>query len=1267
MNFFPLAIVVNRVNFTHEVLHAHKISRPIYKRCIMQVKRPLPISRSDIRNYFEPRTYERGEAYFLDNHVEADRIEFKMPYLHGYVQGSKRKPYRPDITFKKRKGVWTIDIAYCSCPVFFNCKHSVALLLTTGQIYGFEGDTEATTYSLYKEDKLITAKTAKWLHSLEIALQDKERSQNEIEVSDVIYGLQSLDVSWKNDWLTPSIYFCSRGRNGTRLKRATAIDILKFNVGRVSSKDCEVAALYDSIDKLSQHQSLDDVGTLVELCLSKMIETGRCYFHSILQPTLSLGPQLNAELTWTLLSNGKQIPQLKVASAGEIKTFLRPIPWYIDLNNATSGPLVIPFAKSALEVFMSAPELEDKEAKAVRLVLEKVTSGEKLALPVDTGERYVIDKDPIRKLILQSKNVTYHDDELLRLGFALGSKAPFVALTFDYGVGGIDFTSNKKEITFVENDSITTVVRNLDLEKDSIQVLQKTGLEMASNLIKAIDRIPFCPKREAYEKTASASNWFKFLQVDLPLLQQQGWQVEIDPSFTIQFVEAGEEWSSTVEKESDWWFSLDIGIDVNGTKVSLLPILVEALKKAPYIYGPEDLDHLNIDGKFYAPLNDGSIVILPFERVRDLLRVILDIFDRNADANNIRINPWQAAELQGKCITLEAESRLARLAERVKQFKEITAIDAPPNFHATLREYQKEGLGWLNFLREFEAGGVLADDMGLGKTVQTLCHLLIEKNEGRLNYPALIVCPTSVLPNWLAEAKKFTPDLRILALHGAERLTNFKEIYEHDVVVTTYPLLHRDKHQLCKREWHVVVLDEAQFIRNPETLAAQAAFQLKSNYRICLTGTPVENHLGDLWSQFHFLIPGYLSDQKTFHTYFRQPIEKYGDTYRQKLLSVKVRPFMLRRTKREVAAELPAKTIMIENVQLDGAQRDLYETVRLTMHEKIKDEIEQKGFKRSQIVILEALLRLRQACCDPRLLGTVFQHKATDSAKLHHLMEMISQLVEEKRKMLIFSQFTSMLDLIADELNKRKIEFVEIRGDTKDRAEPVRKFQNEDVPVFLLSLKAGGTGLNLTAADTVIHYDPWWNPAVENQATDRAHRIGQTKPVFVYKMIATGTLEEKMLQLQEKKKALADAVFDPEKAGSIKITEEELDFLFRPIGDEPKVEEMTGKYKNRIKTSDPGADSLLDITMLDEAECKPMSTNIDKPPARHKPASKDKPHTADSEGTQKAANKPVARPEGSTKEIKSRDAVDPFIAALLKQGLSPEEIAKGLFSRKKNH
>jgi len=1245
---------------------------PILNGVCMQVKRPLPISRSDILNYFEPRTYERGEAYFLENNVEADSIEFEMPKLKGYVQGSRRKPYRTDITFKKRKGVWTIDIAYCSCPVFFNCKHSVALLLTTGQIYGFEGDTEATTYSLYKDDKLITAKTAKWLHSLETALLDKNRLQNEVEVSDVIYGLQSLDVQWKLDTLNPTIYFCSRGKNGTRLKRAAAIDILRFNVGRVSSKDCEIAALYDSIDKISQYQSLDDIGTLIQLCFSKIIETGRCYFHSILQPTLSLGPQLHAELTWTLLSNGKQIPQLKVASAGEIKTFLSPIPWYVDLNNSTSGPLEIPFAKPALDVFMSAPELEEKEARAVRLVLERVTSGGKLALPVDTGERKVIDKDPIRKLILQSKTITYHDDELLRLGFGLGSKAPFVALTFDYGIGGIDFTSNKKEITFVENDSIITVVRNLDFEKDSIQELQKTGLEMVSNLLKTFDRIPFCPKREAYEKTASASNWFKFLQVDLPLLQQQGWQVEIDPSFTIQFVEAGEEWTSTVEKESDWWFSLDIGIDVNGSKVSLLPILIDALKKAPYIYGPDDLDHLNIDGKFYAPLSDGSIVILPFERVRDLLRVILDIFDRNTDANNIRINPWQAAELQGKCITLEAESRLARLAERVKQFKEITPIDAPANFQATLREYQKEGLGWLNFLREFEVGGVLADDMGLGKTVQTLCHLLIEKNDGRLNYPALIVCPTSVLPNWIAEAKKFSPDLRILALHGAERLTSFKEIYEHDVVVTTYPLLHRDKHQLGKKQWHVVVLDEAQFIRNPDTLAAQAAFQLKSSYRICLTGTPVENHLGDLWSQFHFLIPGYLSDQKTFHTYFRQPIEKYGDTHRQKLLSVKVRPFMLRRTKGEVAAELPAKTIMIENVQLDGAQRDLYETVRLAMHEKIKDEIEQKGFKRSQIVILEALLRLRQACCDPRLLGTTFQHKSKDSAKLSHLMEMISQLVEEKRKMLIFSQFTSMLDLIANELRRLKIEFVEIRGDTKDRAEPVRKFQNEDVPVFLLSLKAGGTGLNLTAADTVIHYDPWWNPAVENQATDRAHRIGQTKPVFVYKMIATGTLEEKMLLLQEKKKALADAVFDPEKAGSIKITEEELDFLFRPIRDEPTVEEMSGSYKTNSTSQDAEAYSLLDVSMIEEEGGEPKATPKEKAPAKNMPAFKYKFQVARQAGRSapkaaaKTADKPADKSAASVSDDSDNDAVDPFIAALLKQGLSPEEVSKGQLSPKKN-
>jgi SNF2 family DNA or RNA helicase len=355
----------------------------------------------------------------------------------------------------------------------------------------------------------------------------------------------------------------------------------------------------------------------------------------------------------------------------------------------------------------------------------------------------------------------------------------------------------------------------------------------------------------------------------------------------------------------------------------------------------------------------------------------------------------------------------------------------------------------------------------------------------------------------------------------------------------------RDKDLLLQHQYRMVVLDEAQAIKNPATKLARTACQLRADHRIALSGTPIENHLGELWSVFHFLMPGFLGDREIFRRVFRNQIEKEGDASRQALLASRVRPFLLRRTKEQVAAELPPKQEVVREIEISEGQRDLYESVRLSMHRRIRDEIEQRGLARSNIAILEALLKLRQVCCDPRLLksGT---NGPVPSAKFELLMEMLPNMVEAGRHIIVFSQFVEMLDLIDGALTEAKIPFIKLTGQTKDRETPVKRFQAGEVPIFLISLKAGGTGLTLTRADTVIHYDPWWNPAVENQATDRAHRIGQDKTVFVYKLIAAGTVEEKMVELQAKKQALVDSVLSGSAAG-LSFTEDDIDALFAPL------------------------------------------------------------------------------------------------------------------------
>ena len=474
----------------------------------------------------------------------------------------------------------------------------------------------------------------------------------------------------------------------------------------------------------------------------------------------------------------------------------------------------------------------------------------------------------------------------------------------------------------------------------------------------------------------------------------------------------------------------------------------------------------------------------------------------------------------------------------------------------TLRDYQRQGVAWLQYLREQHLAGILADDMGLGKTAQVLAHLLIEKHEGRLDRPALVVLPTSLIANWQAEAARNAPALRVLTLQGAARSRDFKNMAAHDVVFTTYPLLWRDIDALRPQPWHLIVLDEAQMVKNAGSRAASALRRLQSRHRLCVTGTPLENHLGELWAHFDFLMPGFLGDARSFMRVWRKPIETNGETLRAELLARRVRPFILRRRKQDVATELKPVTEVIRRVQLQGRQRALYESVRVAADEQVRRVLKRQSFAGAQIAILDALLKLRQVCCDPRLVKgpkatAATADKATcrrmERAKMDLLRDMLPELVAEGRRVLVFSQFTEMLSLVEQELAELALPFLTLTGNTPVRARGaiVRQFQTQAVPVMLVSLKAGGVGLNLTAADTVIHLDPWWNPAVEQQATARAHRIGQDQPVFVYKLVVEGSIEERMLALQERKAALAEGVLGVDRGGGDEVQRRRLG---RPAG-----------------------------------------------------------------------------------------------------------------------
>ncbi len=693
------------------------------------------------------------------------------------------------------------------------------------------------------------------------------------------------------------------------------------------------------------------------------------------------------------------------------------------------------------------------------------------------------------------------------------------------------------------------ISRDFEFERHCREQLKKLGWLLS---MRRSDAVPESAG-DAYELPNERA-WLSFMQQPLHDLQAQGWHIVMLRDFHFNLLPIDHWYANVDESPGLDWFSVELGIEVDGKAISLLPILLQLIRQSPKLLDPDYIaQRADSDVVLVHVGKQGHRVALPYARIRAVLSTLSELYIREelTDEHKLRLPRQEAArltQLQAQGIEWHGGAGIQALAERLAEPLH-SLVSAPAGLNATLRDYQQEGLTWLQNLMQIGMGGILADDMGLGKTLQTLAHILTEKNAQRLQQPALIIMPTSLIANWQDEAARFTPQLQVLTLHGPQRHSLFAEMVQADIVISTYALLSRDSQHLIAQDWHLVILDEAQTIKNPRSKAALCASQLRAQQRLCLTGTPLENNLGELWSLFNFLMPGWLGDTKSFTRHYRTPIEKHANEQRLTHLKGRLKPFILRRTKQQVASELPAKTEITQHIDLSSAQRDRYETLRLAMDKKVRDEIQRVGVARSHIVVLEALLRLRQVCCDLRLLSEddAQHYSSKDSAKIMHLLQMLRTFTAEGRRILVFSQFTSMLALIADELNKAKIDFVQLTGQTTDRRTPVQRFQNEEVPVFLISLKAGGVGLNLTAADTVIHVDPWWNPATEAQASDRAYRIGQSKPVFIYKLIARGSVEEKIQHLQHHKAALANSILEGGSSASASLDDATIDALLAPL------------------------------------------------------------------------------------------------------------------------
>jgi superfamily II DNA or RNA helicase len=728
---------------------------------------------------------------------------------------------------------------------------------------------------------------------------------------------------------------------------------------------------------------------------------------------------------------------------------------------------------------------------------------------------------------------------------------PLVELTFDYGGTRVRAGDERTRVFRAGAGALETIERDLVSEGEARRVLESLG---AVELL-CVDTIApptGCEADYVVRADADEHSFCAFTSRALDRFRVLGWRVDVDPLYPFRVVETETAWYARIEPcaGATDWFGLELGVEVEGARIDLLPLLLDLLDRLDSEGG---LGALAVSCRpvWALRVTDTHHVSVPADRLSALLRVVAELYQgqrgRGAAFPQVRIGALLALDDAFRDDTRLEWDGPARVTSRIRAPRvPPPPFSAPIGLRATLRPYQAEGVAFLQRLRDDGTGGVLADEMGLGKTLQTIAHVCTEREGGRLDAPVLVVAPTTLIGNWARELAKFAPDLVVVILHGADRGARWSAVAGAHVVITTYSVLVRDEDRLAQTRFHLVVLDEAQAIKNARSLARRALERIPAGSRLCLTGTPVENHLGELWSIFDWLVPGLLGDELAFRRFWRQPIEARGDAERFAALREIIAPRVLRRLKKDVAPELPPKTELAAPVEIAGSQRDLYEAIRVAAHADVRRAIRAKGLAGSTIAILGALTKLRQICCDPRLLEMDAARGVRDSAKLKALMALLAEQLAGGHRVLVFSQFASMLALVGEALSSAATPHLMLTGATRDRQRVVDAFEGGRADVFLVSLKAGGTGLNLTSADTVVHYEPWWNPAAHAQATDRAYRIGQRRPVFVHNLYVAGSVEERVLELQQKKRWLSATLFG-ESQTTRGLSEVEVEALFAPL------------------------------------------------------------------------------------------------------------------------
>jgi superfamily II DNA or RNA helicase len=1108
----------------------------------------LELSTIDLESVFSERTLDRGEDYYERGRVQAVAFanDGKVGRALGFVLGSQGKPYRTGVGLKPVRGALKLE-TFCTCAVGEACKHAVALIFAAVDagpaLAEIGSEFELTPPPSPTTPKPDLRPWEQWFANLTLPLAPVPAADQPR-----VLGFLFETTDQRLPALCALAVWFRHGKHGGYVQpRPVAPASDAAHSGRADpwaglSPDeflriAELRMAPTTYLRSGNWQRL--TSPRHEAWLADVLEHTPCYFGKPGGGALRLGPKRDVTWRWRAQKDGTQRMQAEIVGAGaDARIVAIAGLWYCDPDNNEIGPVEGDVRMA--ERLLNAPHVAPEVAPLLRERWKSTESLASVPMPEDHGEIETVRVVPAPVLRLGT----------LRAGTSARGVGKYQAgclyLSFDYGGHRLAFETNgASERRFIDG-RVLDIVRDRSGELAAYERLDRHKLVEATDVAYAHSLAShdlggaFVLERGRGELAPPDHLLALALR-----LQADGFQLEFDAESPVEILPAPDAWHADIEDTGNAWFDLSLGIDIAGVRVDLLPILQRALSDPSFPLKAPTKEAK--DAVWLAPIDTRRRVPLPVARVRALIAPLLEWLEQGSVREHLKLRRAQVGvveELTRGPAGLPWRGG-PRLKETLAQLGAARApVEEPPGFGATLRPYQRDGLAWLEFLGAAGLGGILADDMGLGKTVQVLAHLEAMRQRGELSDPAIVIAPTSLVWNWRAEAQRFAPNLKVLILHGATRDTNFASVPEHHLVITTYPLLARDREALAAHRYSLLIVDEAQAIKNARTQAAQVVRELVARRRLAMTGTPLENHLGELWAQFDAVEPGLLGDEKSFTRHYRTPIEKHADTERQIKLHKRIAPLMLRRRKDDVLTDLPPKTVIERGVELVGRQRELYESLRLAQHERVREAIRERGLAQSGIVVLDALLKLRQVCCDPRLVKLDRARRATESAKLDLLLDLLRELVAEGRRVLVFSQFAEMLALIEKSLDAESIVHQTLTGQTRDRAELVARFQSGDVPVFLISLKAGGVGLNLTAADTVIHYDPWWNPAVEAQATDRAHRIGQDKSVFVYKLICTGTVEEKIQDLQQRKADLAQAVLEGGTTQSLRFDEDDLAELF---------------------------------------------------------------------------------------------------------------------------